>query len=69
MHTLMTSSNFVQLLYVVCAWKKQMIPTLLFQVSRTEGSGLLLLPNFHGQKGQGWSSHHTAAPGVVFHQQ
>lgn len=46
-----------------------MIPTLLFQVSRTEGSGLLLLPNFHGQKGQGWSSHHTAAPGVVFHQQ
>ena len=41
----------------------------VFQVSRTEGPGLLLLPDLHGQEGQGRSSHHPAAPRVVLHQQ
>ena len=42
---------------------------VVLQVSRTEGPGLLLLPDLHGQEGQGGRSHHPAAPGVVLHQQ
>lgn len=42
---------------------------VVFQVSRAESPGLLLLSDLHGQEGQGWSSHHPAAPGVVLHKQ
>lgn len=69
------SGEVLLLIFTVCEipWNKVLRFVLVWlnhtlQVSWSESPGLLFLPDLHGQKGQGRSSHNPAALGVVLHQ-
>lgn len=66
---LVTFSPWERMMWVKLKEINKDFVAVVFQVSGTEGPGLLLLPDLHGQEGQGRSSHHPAAPRVVLHQQ